>query len=192
MSASKDDPRPARISYRYPSPGSSQVADETRERRQRQGEHGLLPLDGILLHSEPICAGWNALMGQIRRGTTMPPLLIEVLILRVAVLNEATFEWEAHLQDAHKAGITSDQLHKVRQIELKRDDTFEPAYWAALAIADASTRHVKVPQETFDELKSHFDERECVEIMATIASYNMVSRFLVAFNVDGANARSLP
>jgi alkylhydroperoxidase family enzyme len=50
------------------------------------------------------------------------------------------------------------------------------------------TRDVSVPQSLFDEVKAAgFNEQQVVEITATVASYNMVSRFLVALDVGEAN-----
>ena len=54
---------------------------------------------------------------------------------------------------------------------------------AVLAYADAMTIGVKVSDEIFGELRKRFDEREVVEVTATVAGYNCVSRFLVALDV---------
>lgn len=50
------------------------------------------------------------------------------------------------------------------------------------------TRDIKVPQALFDEVQATgFSNQEMVELTATVASYNMVSRFLVALNVGEQN-----
>ena len=54
---------------------------------------------------------------------------------------------------------------------------------AVLAYADAMTVGIKVSEEIFAWLRKSFDERKVVEITATVASYNCVSRFLVALDV---------
>ena len=46
------------------------------------------------------------------------------------------------------------------------------------------TRDVAVPDAIFDPLTEHLDEREIVELTATIAFYNMVARFLVALQIE--------
>lgn len=51
---------------------------------------------------------------------------------------------------------------------------------------------VSVPDEVFAELKKHFSEQEVVEITATVAAYNCVSRFLVALDVGERNAQTGP
>jgi len=36
----------------------------------------------------------------------------------------------------------------------------------------------------FAELRRHFDDRELVELTATVGGYNLVSRFLEAMRID--------
>ncbi|KAF2809075.1 uncharacterized protein BDZ99DRAFT_389294, partial [Mytilinidion resinicola] len=58
---------------------------------------------------------------------------------------------------------------------------------AVLAYTDQMTIGVAVEDEVFGELKNLFKEREVVEIMATVAAYNCVGRFLVALDVGEKN-----
>ncbi|RAL64087.1 hypothetical protein DID88_003275 [Monilinia fructigena] len=50
----------------------------------------------------------------------------------------------------------------------------------------------RVPEEVFEELKRWFDEKEIVELTATVAAYNCVSRFLVALDVGERNKLTGP
>jgi alkylhydroperoxidase family enzyme len=45
------------------------------------------------------------------------------------------------------------------------------------------TRELQVPDALFEELRKHFDDKALVELTATIAGYNMVSRFLIAMRI---------
>lgn len=54
---------------------------------------------------------------------------------------------------------------------------------AALAYADAMTVGVKVADPIFERLQRSFDAQGGVEVTATAAGYNCVSRFLVALDV---------
>ena len=73
-------------------------------RRRRGGE--LSDLDRLLLHSPPVAEGWNALLGALRSGTTLAADLRELVVLRIAVLNDAAFEWAAHEPIGRRAGLT--------------------------------------------------------------------------------------
>jgi alkylhydroperoxidase family enzyme len=63
---------------------------------------------------------------------------------------------------------------------------------AVLSYTDAMTLNVTVPEDVFAKVKEHFSKREVVEITATIAAYNCVSRFLVALDVGERNAQKGP
>jgi alkylhydroperoxidase family enzyme len=58
---------------------------------------------------------------------------------------------------------------------------------AVIAYTDAMTLDVRVPDAVFERLRKSFGEREVVEITATVAAYNCVSRFLVALDVGEKN-----
>lgn len=63
---------------------------------------------------------------------------------------------------------------------------------AVLSYTDAMTLDVRVPDAVSAALKREFNDKEVVEITATIASYNCVSRFLVALDVGERNAQTGP
>lgn len=53
-----------------------------------------------------------------------------------------------------------------------------------LELTGAMTRDVIALDSLVQRVLDHFDAKGVVEVVATIAAYNMVSRFLVALNVD--------
>jgi alkylhydroperoxidase family enzyme len=61
---------------------------------------------------------------------------------------------------------------------------FDDVERAVLAYTDAMTNNVQADDAVFAAVKKHFDAREMTELTATIADYNLVSRFLVALQVD--------
>lgn len=65
------------IPGRYPTPGTSLIADAI---RQRRGERGLTPLDGALLHVPPVAEGWNTLLGAVRTKGNLPGDIRELMV----------------------------------------------------------------------------------------------------------------
>ncbi|MBT9513796.1 MAG: carboxymuconolactone decarboxylase family protein, partial [Acidovorax sp.] len=53
-----------------------------------------------------------------------------------------------------------------------------------LELTDRMTRDVKVPEELMARVSARRKPSEVVELVATVAAYNMVSRFLVALNIS--------
>jgi alkylhydroperoxidase family enzyme len=45
------------------------------------------------------------------------------------------------------------------------------------------TRDIDVPAELMAKVTSHYSAERVVELVATVAAYNMVSRFLIALNI---------
>jgi AhpD family alkylhydroperoxidase len=146
----------------------------------------------VLLNSAPIAAGWEKLLTAVRKKTSVPAALRELIILRVAVLNQATFEFEAHVPYARAAGVTDAKIDAVRHGSAEPGmgaSALEPASaWSdderlVLELTDAMTRDIEVTAEIIARLKARFDTQRTVELVATVAAYNMVSRFLVALGV---------
>jgi alkylhydroperoxidase family enzyme len=102
--------------------------------------------------------------------------------LRVAVLNRAEFEFDAHAPIAEREGVSLAKIQAVRGAVL--GDVFDLRELQVLALTDAMTRDVTVPDALIVELQQRYDAQHLVELVATVAAYNMVSRFLVALNVS--------
>jgi alkylhydroperoxidase family enzyme len=141
----------------------------------------LLDLYAVLLHSPPIAEGWLKLFTAIRQKSALGGGYRELAILRVALLNGAAYEYRAHVPFALKEGVPQE---KIDALEGWRDSKlYSKEERAVLAYTDAMTRDIKVPDEVFSQVRAAFDERETVELTATIAGYNLVSRFLVAMQL---------
>lgn len=136
----------------------------------------------VLLNNPAIAEGWEKMLTAVRKRSSLPASVRELVILRVAVLNKATFEFAAHLPCAEEAGITAAKIAAVKGERLGTG--FTPQEEIALEITDTMTRDVQVPDALFERLRAYFDNRGLVDLVTTVAAYNMVSRFLVALNIE--------
>ena len=157
--------------------GTGPIADLIRQRRGGD----LRPLDELLLLSPPVAEGWNVLLGAIRGQLELDSSLRELVILRIAVLNGADYEWQAHEPVARRCGFTDAKLAAIRGETA--GPALDPLERAVLAYTDAMTRDVIVPAGLFAALAERLSPRELAELTATAAAYHMVSRFLVALEV---------
>ena len=138
----------------------------------------------VLLNSPPLAQGWEQLLTAVRNRSSVPALLREMVILRVAVLNRAPYEFEAHVPHALAAGMPSEKIEALRDPQAGTQATmFSELERHVIALTDAMTRDIEVPDSVFDPLKPFFNEQQRVDLVATVASYNMVSRFLVALRI---------
>jgi 4-carboxymuconolactone decarboxylase len=156
------------------------AAIEADIRAERGGE--IVVLYQALLNSPPIASGWEKMLTAVRNRTLIPAHLRELAILRVAVLNRASFEFDAHAPIARRVGVSEAKVEGVRQWPATRALYAEDEQ-LVLELTDAMTREIEVPEALTERVKQRFDARGTVEIVAAIAAYNMVSRFLVALNI---------
>lgn len=154
-----------------------EIADRVRERRGGS----LRPLDKILLHSPPMAEGWNAMLGAVRRHSTLDDDVRESVILRVAVLNRAAYEWDAHAPIALRSGVSEAQLEHLREPAGPSPLTAEQQI--AVEYAESLTVECDVSDDLFARARSVFGERGVVDLTVTVGAYNMVSRFLVAMRI---------
>ena len=135
----------------------------------------------VLLNSAPIAQGWEAMLTAVRNKSSVPADLRELMILRVAVLNKASFEFEAHIPHALKSGVPQEKIDALRSLTLS--DLFTDEEKLLLQMTDHMTRDVEVPAELMAKVTHQYSAEKVVELVATVAAYNMVSRFLVALNI---------
>ena len=141
------------------------------------------PLYQVLLNSPPIAHGWEQMLSAVRNHNSLPASLRELVILRVAVLNRAAYEFDAHAPIALAAGVRQDVIDQMRQVPLNTEAQLSASEHVAIRLTDAMTREIDVPDALFSEVKAHFNDQGQIDLVATIAAYNMVSRFLVALHI---------
>ncbi len=154
--------------------------------RARRPGGKLLNLDRMLLHSPPFAKAWNGMFGAIRGQLSLPPRLRELAIMAIGVLNAAQYEWAQHEGEFLKAGGTQAQLSALRRWSGGSPDAkvFDEAERAALILTAEMTRKVKVGPATLKRIRATLPDAQVVELVGTIAGYNMVSRFVVATGVQ--------
>jgi len=145
----------------------------------------LLNLDRLLLHSPPFAAGWNGFLKAVRADLLLDARLRELAMCAVAALNGAEYEFQHHAPEFMAAGGTTAQVDALRDPLRAVCETalFDGALRAALQVTIEMTRTVQVSDATFTAIRAHLDERRTIELIGVIATYNMVSRFLVALGV---------
>lgn len=163
----------------YPDLGNPGIAPLVQRIERERGK--VLNLYRMLLNSPPVAEGWLAFLTAIRQKCSLPGRDRELVILQIAVLNGADYEFRAHVPFALKEGFTQSQLDALRDGRL---EAFDGRERDVLAYCESMTREIHVPDAVFEAVRRHFGDREMVELTATIAGYNLVSRFLEALQVD--------
>ena len=154
------------------------IAD--RIRAERGGR--LLNLYRALLNNPQLADAWRQLFTVIRQQCELPARDRELVIMAIAVMNGADYEYSHHAPIALAAGLTQAQLDALPR--WREATVFEARDRAVLAYAEAMTREVHVADAVFQAVAHWFGPRQMVELTATIGGYNLVSRVLEALQVD--------
>jgi alkylhydroperoxidase family enzyme len=154
-------------------------------RARRGGE--LRPLDRLLLHSPELTRGWNTYLAAVRTRLTVDARSRELAICAVAILNRAEYEYFHHAPIFLREGGTQAQLDALRQHDgaPPASAPFDARDRAILDLTREMTRHVEVGAGTFAAARAQMPgDQAMVELVGIIATYNMVSRFLVALDLQ--------
>jgi alkylhydroperoxidase family enzyme len=152
--------------------------------RDRRGG-ALINLDRMLLHSAPFARGWNAFLGEVRNHLALDPKLRELAMCGVAILNQAEYEFIHHAPVFVSAGGSDAQVLAMRQIgkQAMPLGLFTSLEEDAIELTIQMTRSVQVSADLMKRLQDALGNQCLVELVGVIATYNMVSRFLVALQV---------
>lgn len=171
--------------------GPPEVVDAIRQRRGgRLGE-----LDRILLHSPPVAEGWNLFFTRMR-GTQLelPVRWRELAMCAVAMLNGAEYELFHHAPLYLAAGGTQAQVDELRRLADDADAVLASPHFdddsrTLLTLVVQSTRQVRVDDAAFAAARRLLgSDRALFELVAVTAAYNMVSRILVAVDIQPDHA----
>ena len=161
-----------------------EASAEVREIFQKieDNEARILNLYKVVAHSPKVWLSLIRLGNSIIGRTELPPKLREIVILRVARLTGSEYEWAQHAPVALQVGVSQKQLDAVPG--WKNSAEFNNEERAVLQYTDEVAQQVKVTDQTFNTLKTFFNEQIIVELTRTIVYYEMVARLLVPLQVE--------
>lgn len=173
----------ARIPYADPdTPATKPLVDRIVKERG-----SVLHLYQMLLHSPPVAEGWLNYLTAIRQQCTLDGGIRELVIVRVAQINGAQYEADQHIPIALKEGVSQEKMDALAN--WREATCFSEMERTILELTDQMTTNVQADRVLIDTLSGHLSHQELVELVATIAAYNMVSRFLEAFGIHSDDAR---
>ena len=188
-----------RVPYAPSKPPNEEARPIYERIAERRKPRPLIPLDLALLHNPAVADGWNSFIGAIRTQTSLPANLKELAISRIAVLNHAVHEWDVHAALALKAGVSREVLQTIFDLPVTKHGMveregllgFSKEEYAVMVYTDQMTVGVQVEDMVAEMVKGVLEDTMVVELTATVAAYNAVSRFLVALDVGECNDRAM-
>ena len=114
--------------------------------------------------------------------STLPPLLVDLVYLRVSQINNCAFSLDMQTRDLLKNGEKMEKIALV-QAWAEAGKLFDKRERAALAWAETVTRvaDTGVPDEAYEAVRAVFDERELVDLTIAISLMNTYNRMAISF-----------
>jgi len=161
-----------------------QASPEVKEIFQKIEDNGarILNLYKVAAHSPKVFLNLIRLGNSVIGRMKLSPRLREIVILRVATLAGSEYEWAQHTPVALQVGVTQKQIDAIS--DWKNSSEFSNEERAVLQYTDEVAQNVKVTDQTFNTLKSYFNEQIIVELTITIGYYGMLARLLVPLQVE--------
>jgi alkylhydroperoxidase family enzyme len=123
-----------------------------------------------------------SLAGELRTGTVIEKRFRELAVLTVGLVTGSQYEFDHHWNAALKAGVRRAQLEALADFETSPE--FDEQERAVIRFAREVTHPGEVRDATWNGLRGFFDVRQSMEILLTIAWYNMVVRILLPLQIE--------
>jgi 4-carboxymuconolactone decarboxylase len=134
-----------------------------------------------LAHSPTMLKAWTDFTWPLRNEVVSPRPLRELIIMRVAQVTKATYEWAHHWPMAIANGVGEEQL--VQLSEWERSDCYSDDERVALRYTDAITA-MAVSDAVFEEVRRAFSPEVIIELTLTASFYTNLARVLQALDID--------
>jgi alkylhydroperoxidase family enzyme len=117
----------------------------------------------------------------LRTELKLAPTLRELAILTVGQVYGVDYEFTHHWEIARRVGVPVEKLEALADYEHSAALTDEER--AVIRYSEEATRAVRVADATFEALRAFLDAERIVELVQTVAYYNMVVRILEPLRV---------
>jgi len=137
---------------------------------------------GVLAHHPVLAEAYNQLIRHALYFSTITPRQRELLILRVAHRRGAAYEWAQHVYQAGVAGITPEEVARVRGGP--DAEGWAPLERALLAAADELVSEARIADETYAALSRELDTRQLMDVVFIVGAYEVFAMAMLTFDVE--------
>ena len=125
---------------------------------------------------------WLRFAAALMPGGKLPREDSELLILRVAHNSGCAYEWSHHERIAVRAGLTADEVERVREGPAAQG--WSERRRLLLAAADELHGARRIGDETWGGLRGLFDDAELIELCMLVGHYEMLAMTLNSLGVE--------
>jgi alkylhydroperoxidase family enzyme len=136
---------------------------------------------GTLAHHPALATAYHTFNGHVLFATTLSLRQRELLVLRVAAVRGADYEWAQHAYLADEVGLLPDE---VARIAAGPDAPgWDPLERALLAAVDELIRDATLSDETWSVLAGQLDRQQLMDLVFTVGAYDLLAMAMRTFEV---------
>jgi alkylhydroperoxidase family enzyme len=163
-----------RIAYRDPAE-LSEVA------RAKLGEVPANVTRMLAVASEPVFLQIADVGGALIKGSSLPPQLRELAILRVGYLSNSPYETFQHEALGRYVGLSEKQIAAIRAGDATELGETQAA---VLAFVDDVVVNVRASDATLTKVRRYLDDTQLADLLLLIGFYMLVCRYLETTGVE--------
>jgi 4-carboxymuconolactone decarboxylase len=160
-------------------PGDPDLAEMFRRIRASRGH--VLNIHRVVGHAPKMLRAQAAYARALREESSLPRGLQELLILRVAQVNDSAYEQSVHRPIAIDCGVAQEKIDALSA--WRASSLFDARERAALGLTEQAARSGEVTDDVFATVRGVFSPQEMIELTALIAWYVGNARFVRALQV---------
>jgi alkylhydroperoxidase family enzyme len=167
--------RQAMAAFRPPNPRHPYPADDPNRPK------GLNAL-GLLAYHPDLTTAYHHFIGHLLFATTLTVRQRELLILRVAHLRDATYEWAQHVFLAGEVGLSQEEIGRVRAGP--DADGWLPLERALVTAVDELVADARIGDATYAALSAELDTQQLMDVVFTVGAYELLAMAFRTFDIE--------
>lgn len=164
---------------RIPLVAVDQQPDAIREFMARRGE---LNVFRMLANAPDVFVGWTQMVDELFDSPTFAPRTRELVILRVARLQNSRYELSRHIEIARGAGLTERQISAI--VETDDFDEFAGNERVLLDVVSELCTTRRLSDESFARAHTIFGDEGVTELLMLVSSHYGLALVLNAVDVE--------
>ena len=145
----------------------------------RRNPHGAGNLLSTLVHHPKLTRAFLRFNGYLLYGSTLPPRIRELAILRVAHRRRCDYEWTHHVTLGKREGLSDADIDAA-----KSGDAIDDFDRVVLTAVDELDERTNLSDQTWAALGERLDEQQRMDLIFTIGGYTALAMGLNTFGVE--------
>jgi alkylhydroperoxidase family enzyme len=150
--------------------------------RRDSGRPKALNALGTFARYPELTRAYHTFNGHVLFATTLTLRQRELLVLRVAAVRQAAYEWAQHVVQARDAGMTDDEIARVADGPVAAGWSLLEA--AMLRAVDELLADARISDGTWAALAAELDERQLMDLIFTVGAYDLVAMAFRSWGVE--------